>query len=395
MNDQDSQGQGAQTQEGQGRLLAHVPTASQLRFWLILLAVTLVCVYLLRSVLLPFVAGMAVAYLLDPICDRLENWKLSRTWATSIVTVVFVLVCILVLLLVIPAVVGQIATLIERAPDYLAAIQREVSALVEMLRDRIDAGTEEKIRTVLGGSADKIFAWVTEVLGGIISGGVAFFNFVALMVITPVVAFYLLRDWDRMVAKADDWLPRKHQETIRRLAQEVDETLAGFLRGQGMVCLSLAVFYALGLTLAGLDFGLVVGLIAGFLSFIPYVGSLVGLVLSVGLALAQFDSWISVGIVAVIFFIGQAVEGNVLTPKLVGEKVGLHPVWVMFALLAGGALFGFVGVLLAVPVAAIVGVGVRFALSQYRLSSYYTGHASDLDGGPQEAAQSGGRDATP
>jgi predicted PurR-regulated permease PerM len=395
MNDQDSQGpdpqgQGAQAQEGQGRVVAHVPTASQLRFWLILLAVTLICVYLLRSVLLPFVAGMAVAYLLDPICDRLEKWKLSRTWATSIVTVCFILICILVLLLVIPAVVSQIATLIERAPDYLAAIQREVAALVEVLRDRIDAGTEEKIRSVLGGSADKVFAWATEVLGGIISGGVAFFNFIALMVITPVVAFYLLRDWDRMVAKADDWLPRKHQQTIRRLATEVDETLAGFLRGQGMVCLSLAVFYAAGLTLAGLDFGLVVGLIAGFLSFIPYVGSLVGLVLSVGLALAQFDNLLSVGIVAVVFFIGQAIEGNVLTPKLVGEKVGLHPVWVMFALLAGGALFGFVGVLLAVPVAAIVGVGVRFALSQYRLSAYYTGHD-----GPQEAAQDGGQDATP
>jgi predicted PurR-regulated permease PerM len=281
---------------------------------------------------------------------------------------------------VIPAVVSQIATLIERAPDYLAAIQREASALIEMLRDRLDPGTQQKLKSVLGGSADKILTWATEVLGGIISGGVAFFNFVALMVITPVVAFYLLRDWDRMVAKADDWLPRRHQETIRRLAREVDETLAGFLRGQGMVCLSLATFYAIGLTLAGLDFGLVVGLIAGFLSFIPYVGSLVGLVLSVGLALAQFDSWISVGVVAVVFFVGQALEGNVLTPKLVGEKVGLHPVWVMFALLAGGALFGFVGVLLAVPVAAIVGVGVRFALSQYRLSPYYTGHHGGPDG---------------
>jgi len=380
MNDIDPGTQVSGEQKDEARAVRHVPTASQLRFWLILLAITLVCVYLLRSVLLPFVAGMAVAYLLDPVCDRLETWKLSRTWATSIVTVVFVLLCIAVLLLVIPAVVSQIATLIERAPDYLAAIQRELAAMIEMLQDRLDAGTQQKLKSVLGGSADKIFSWITEVLGGIISGGVAFFNFVALMVITPVVAFYLLRDWDRMVAKADDWLPRKHQETIRRLAREVDDTLAGFLRGQGMVCLSLAVFYAIGLTLAGLDFGLVVGLIAGFLSFIPYVGSLVGLVLSVGLALAQFDNLISVGIVAVVFFVGQALEGNVLTPKLVGEKVGLHPVWVMFALLAGGALFGFVGVLLAVPVAAIVGVGVRFALSQYRLSSYYTGHHDDADG---------------
>ena len=356
-----------------------VPSASQLRFWLILLVVTLVCVYLLRGVLLPFVAGMAVAYLLDPVCDRLERWKLSRTWATTVVTICFVLLCVLVLLLVIPAVVSQVATFVERAPDYLSALQREATVLLEMLRDRLDPGTQEKLQSLLRSSADKVFSWTTEVLGGIISGGVAFFNFIALLVITPVVAFYLLRDWDRMVAKADDSLPRRHQATIRRLAGEVDETLAGFLRGQGTVCLSLAVFYAIGLTLAGLDFGLLVGLIAGFLSFIPYVGSLVGLMLSLGLALAQFDSWISVAIVAAVFFVGQALEGNVLTPKLVGERVGLHPVWVMFALLAGGALFGFVGVLLAVPVAAVVGVGVRFAFGQYRLSPYYTGQGGEGD----------------
>lgn len=385
MSAQGPQTHDAEGQGKEGRIVSHVPTASQLRFWLILLVVTLICVYLLRSILLPFVAGMAVAYLLDPVCDRLEQWKLSRTWATAIVTVCFILLCVAVLLLVIPAVVSQIAVLIERAPDYLAAIQRELSVLMEMLRDRLDPGTQERVKSVIGGSADKVFSWATDVLGGIISGGVAFFNFVALAVITPVVAFYLLRDWDRMVAKADDWLPRKHQETIRELARQVDETLAGFLRGQGTVCLSLAAFYAIGLTLAGLDFGLVVGLIAGFLSFIPYVGSTVGLFLSLGLALAQFDSWLSVAVVAVVFFVGQAIEGNVLTPKLVGDRVGLHPVWVMFALLAGGALFGFVGVLLAVPVAAVVGVGVRFALSQYRLSPYYTGR----DGLPGESGGDG------
>ncbi|MEQ9608153.1 MAG: AI-2E family transporter [Kiloniellaceae bacterium] len=365
MNDADPATPGANEGEPQaGRRRARMPIASQLRFWLIILAVTLACVYLLRGVLLPFVAGMAVAYLLDPVCDRLETWKLSRTWATTVVTACFILLCVLVLLLVIPAVVNQIATFIERAPDYLDAVQRELAELMAMAQDRLDPNTQQRLKSALGGSADKLFTWATDVLGGIISGGVAFFNFVALLVITPVVAFYLLRDWDRMVAKADDWLPRRHQATIRDLAHEVDETLAGFLRGQGTVCIVLAVFYAIGLTLAGLEFGLVVGLIAGFLSFIPYVGSMVGLVLSVGLALAQFDSYLSVAIVAGVFFIGQAIEGNVLTPKLVGERVGLHPVWVMFALLAGGALFGFVGVLLAVPVAAIVGVGVRVARGQ-------------------------------
>lgn len=390
MSDQDPQRQAAEGEESGSRSIVRVPTASQLRFWLILLVITLICVYLLRSVLLPFVAGMAVAYLLDPVCDRLERWKLSRTWATVIVTVFFILLVALVLVLVMPSVISQIATFVHRAPDYLSAIQGEVADLMEALRSRLDADTEQRLQSALRNSVDKVFSWTTDVLGGIISGGVAFFNFVALLVITPVVAFYLLRDWDRMVTKADDWLPRKHQATIRRLAREVDETLAGFLRGQGAVCLTLATFYAAGLTLAGLDFGLVVGLIAGFLSFIPYVGSLVGLLLSVGLAVAQFDSFLSVGIVAAVFFVGQAIEGNVLTPKLVGDRVGLHPVWVMFALLAGGALFGFVGVLLAVPVAAVVGVGVRFALSQYRLSTYYTGH-----GGSSEDPRGGGQGTTP
>ena len=363
--------------------------ARSFRFWLILLVVVLICTYLLRSVLLPFVAGMAVAYLLDPVCDRLERWKLSRTWATTIVTAAFLLICVVILLILIPAVVSQIVTLIERAPAYVSAIQREIAELVALLKDRLDPATLERLRGAMGDSANKVIGWATNLLGGLISGGVAFINFVALLVITPVVAFYLLRDWDRLIEKADDALPRKHLETIRGLAKQVDETLAGFLRGQGLVCILLAVFYAIGLTVAGLDFGLVIGLIAGFLSFIPYVGSLVGLFLSVGLALAQFDSFVDVAIVAAVFFVGQAIEGNILTPKLVGEKVGLHPVWVMFALLAGGALFGFVGVLLAVPVAAIVGVGVRFAIAQYRESHYYTGESGSGGGeqatGPDEA----------
>lgn len=360
------------------------PIARSLRFWLFLLIVVLLLTYLLRSVLLPFVAGMAVAYLLDPVCDRLERWKLSRTWATTIVTVLFVLICVMILVILVPAVVGQITALIERAPAYLGAIQREIGEAIAMLQDRLEPEALQRLQEALRGSADKMIAWATSLLGGVISGGVAFFNFLALLVITPVVAFYLLRDWDRIVHQVDDALPRKHLQTIRVLGREVDDTLAGFLRGQGMVCFILAGFYAIGLTVAGLDFGLIVGLIAGFLSFIPYVGSLVGLFLSVGLALAQFDSFVDVAIVAAVFFVGQAVEGNFLTPKLVGEKVGLHPVWVMFALLAGGALFGFVGVLLAVPVAAIVGVGVRFAIAQYRLSPYYTGLPGS-PAGPGEA----------
>ena len=350
----------------------------QLRFWLIGFAVFLVALYLLRGVLLPFVAGMAVAYLLDPVCDRLEAWGLSRTLATTVLTVLFLVVAVAAVVLLIPVLAGQVASLLERVPDLIEALRGLSTRLLAIVEARVDPAMIERIEGAVAGSADRLVAWGTKFLGQVISGGVALANLISLLVITPVVAFYLLRDWDRIVARIDAWLPREHAETIRERVREVDRTLAGFLRGQGTVCLILGLFYAIALSIAGLDFGLVVGLVAGLLSFIPYVGAIIGLVLSVGLALLQFDDWLRVAIVAGIFFVGQAVEGNFLTPKLVGESVGLHPVWIIFGLLAGGALFGFVGVLLAIPAAAVIGVGVRFALDRYLQSPYYRG-----GGGPE------------
>ncbi len=347
-----------------------------LRFWLIGLTVFLVAVFLLRSVLLPFVAGMAVAYLLDPVCDRLEARKLSRTVATTLVTLAFVFVSIIAFLLVLPALVTQIARLVKRVPVYIEKMTALIGRLLELIETQVDSAMASKVQGALSGSSDQVISWVTGALTSVVSGGVAFVNLMSLLIITPVVAFYLLRDWDDLVERIDGWLPRKHAPVIRELAKQVDETLAGFLRGQGLVCLLLGVFYAIGLTLAGLDFGLIVGLVAGALSFIPFVGSIIGMVLSVGLAIFQFDSWIWIAVVAAVFFLGQILEGNFLTPKLVGERVGLHPVWVIFGLLAGGTLFGFVGVLLAVPVTAIIGVGVRFALGRYLASPYYLGGES-------------------
>ncbi len=349
-----------------------------LRFWLIGLVVFLLALYVLRGVLLPFVAGMAVAYLLDPICDRLEAWGLSRTLATTLLTVLFLVLAVAAILLLVPVLAGQVANLLERVPDYAEALRGQLAKLLAVLEARVDPAMIERIQGAAVGSADQLVAWATKVLGRVISGGVALANLISLLVITPVVAFYLLRDWDRIIARIDSWLPREHAETIRAQARDVDRTLAGFLRGQGTVCLILGVFYAIGLSIAGLDFGLVIRLVAGLLSFIPYVGAIVGLLLSVGLALVQFDDWLRIAVVAGIFFVGQAVEGNFLTPKLVGESVGLHPVWIIFGLLAGGTLFGFVGVLLAIPVAAAIGVGVRFALDRYMQSPYYHG-----GGGPK------------
>ena len=350
----------------------------QARFWLIGLAITLVALYLLRGVLLPFVAGMAVAYLLDPICDRLEKWGLSRTLATTVLTVLFLLLVVAALMLLVPVIAGQLANLVERSPAFAKTLREQISHLLAVVESRVDPAIVERIHAALAGSADRLFSWVTDAVAGVLTGGAAVANTLSLLIITPVVSFYLLRDWDRIASTVDGWLPPATAPTLRKLTREVDMTLAGFLRGQGTVCLVLGIFYALGLTLAGLDFGLVIGVIAGVLSFIPYVGSIVGLLLSVGLAILQFKVLLPVAIVAGIFFAGQALEGYVLTPRLVGRSIGLHPVWVIFAILAGGALFGFVGVLLAVPVAAVVGVGARFALARYLDSSYY-----DNQGGPK------------
>jgi predicted PurR-regulated permease PerM len=231
----------------------------------------------------------------------------------------------------------------------------------------------ERLRAAAGNYAGDVAGWIAKVISGILSRGLALFDVLSVMFITPVVAFYLLRDWDLMVHKVDGWLPRHHADVVREQVKAVNVTLSGFVRGQATVCLALGALYAAGLTVAGLDFGLVIGLLSGVLSFIPYVGSLFGFVVSVGLALLQFDDLWRVAIVIGIFLFGQAMEGNVLTPKLVGDKVGLHAVWVMFALLAGGSLFGFLGVLLAVPVAAVIGVLTRFALRQYLNSRYYYG----------------------
>jgi predicted PurR-regulated permease PerM len=211
-------------------------------------------------------------------------------------------------------------------------------------------------------------------MGSLVAGGLAIFDIIATLVLTPVVAFYMLRDWDNMVAKVDSWLPRRFAGTIRQLGHDADHSIAGYLRGQALVCMILGAFYAVSLALVGLEFGLVIGIVAGVITFLPYVGSLVGGVLAIGMALAQFPpDWVSVAIVAGIFVFGQAVEGNYLSPKLVGDRVGLHPVWIMFALLAGGSLFGFVGILIAVPTAAVVGVIVRHLIGRYRESAIYRG----------------------
>lgn len=349
----------------------------RLRFWLIGAAAFLVLLYLLRGVMLPFVAGMAVAYFLDPLADRLERAGLSRLLATLIITLVFFGLLVLGLTLLAPMIQQQALTFVHNVPSYAEALQTRLMPLVEEIYRHLSPEDLDKLRASAGAYAGTAVTWGLGVVKGVLSGGIAVMSILSLLFITPVVTFYLLRDWDVMVRKVDSWLPRHHAETIRFELREIDRTIAGFVRGQAIVCMVLAVFYGAGLTLTGLDLGLMIGLFTGLGAFVPYVGMLIGLIASVGLALAQGGEWHLLGGVGLVFLVGNMLEGNFLTPKLVGDRVGLHPVWIIFSLLAGGALFGFVGILLAVPAASVIGVLTRFALDNYMKSSLYDGGAGD------------------
>lgn len=352
----------------------------QLRFWIIGLVVLIVVLFFLRGILLPFVAGMAIAYFLDPLCDRIEKMGCSRTWATTIVTALFLLAVMALAAVLLPPLEAQLVDFFGQLPTYIQAVTAKLGPLLKALRSHLPASAAPSMSDVTG-YLGRIAGWGADSLGTILNGGFALANLVSLIFITPIVTFYLLRDWDKITMKLDLWLPRDHANEIRGQLHEIDRTLAGFARGQATVCLCLALYYGLGLSLIGLDFGLALGLLAGLLSFIPFVGSFLALVGSIGLALAQFGTWQGVAMVVGVCAVGQVIEGYVLTPKLVGDRVRLHPVWVIFALLAGGTLFGFVGLLLAVPVAAVCGVLARYSLSHYLASRIYRGDTPPLDSG--------------
>ena len=343
-------------------------------YWLVGLAAFIAALYALSAILLPFVAGIAIAYLLDPVTDVLEKWRLPRWAAAALVTFGSILVVVAGVLLLIPLLQTQLLDFVERIPQYADLVRERAMRLLEFLQARLSAAEMDALRAKIGAFAGRdAIAWLGGVLGGLWGGGVALLNVLSLMVITPIVTFYLLRDWDLLVARIDGWLPRRHADVIREQMRLIDRSLSGFVRGQLMVCLMLGVFYAIGLTVVGLDFGLVIGLATGLVSFVPYFGMLAGFVVGIGVAVAQFGSWVPVALVAAVFVIGQFVEGNFVTPRVVGNRIGLHPVWLIFALLAGGALFGFTGLLLAVPVAAVLGVLVRFSLERYLASEAYRG----------------------
>ncbi|MBN8185772.1 AI-2E family transporter [Salipiger thiooxidans] len=346
-----------------------LPVRAQLKYWGIAAIAFAVVLWFLGDVLLPFVLGGAIAYFLDPVADRLERAGMNRGMATGTITIGAVVLFVILALAVAPALARQTSQLIDTAPELFRQLQ---SFLTTHFPSIMVEGSP--VRETLVSIGETIKERGAQLVDTVLSSAMSLINILLLFVIVPVVAVYMLLDWDNMVARVDELLPRDHAPVIRNLAREIDATLAGFIRGMGSVCLILGTYYAVTLWLVGLNFGLVVGVVAGMLTFIPYVGAIVGGALAIGLALFQFwGDWVWIAVVAGIFFFGQFLEGNFLTPKLVGESVGLHPVWLILALSVFGSLFGFIGMLVAVPLAASLGVIMRFLVGQYTDSKLYRG----------------------
>ena len=352
------------------------------QYWVGVFAAFFALLWLLSDVLFPFVVGIGLAYLLDPIADRLEKWKWPRWAASAVLTLLAVLTVVAALLIIIPLLQSQLVELSTRVPGYLGALRAHAAELIATMQSHLtDADISALKQKISDSSGPDSIVWVGRVLAKIWGGGVALLNLLSLLVITPIVMFYLLRDWDQIVGAIGSWLPQRQAQTIRDQVCEIDSVLSAFARGQFTVCIVSGVFYAVGLSVIGLDFGFIIGFGTGLISFVPYFGMLVGCVAGVGVAIAQFGEWQPVILVAVVFLVGQFLEGNFVTPKLVGDKIGLHPVWILLALLAGGAVFGFTGILLAIPAAAVIGVLSRFGISQYLKSAAYLKDDSDNEAG--------------
>jgi predicted PurR-regulated permease PerM len=346
-----------------------------------LLAITAVIVYLiwlLAPVLMPFAVAAMLAYLGDPLVDRLERLGLNRMWSATIVFVVIMLAVIGVLVLLIPLIARQVENLIGNLPRYGDWAQNTVWPWLQA-RLHLDPHTfdSDRLLTAIKEHMASIGGVATAVLGKVSRSGLGIAMWLTNLVLIPVVAFYLLRDWDRLVAKIDGMLPRSIQPTVAHLASESDKILGAFVRGQLLVMLALGIFYGAGLGMVGLSVGVLIGMVAGLLSFVPYLGFIIGFVAAIIAALVQYGDWTHVLLVCGVFAVGQLLEGYVLVPKLVGDKIGLHPVAVMFAVLAGGYLFGFLGVLLALPAASVFMVLLRYLIERYRLSELYNEEGPD------------------
>ncbi len=360
--------------------VAPATTKQNLMFWGGLFLALIVALFVFRGVLMPFIAGLVIAYLLDPFATKLQKLGLNRLGASLLILVIFVLLVITILVFAVPQLTNQMSSLLEKLPGYATRLQVLAIEQGGPLLEKIGGKTalqdfESSMRNVLS----QLISYFGTFLSSLWSGGQAIIGVFSLLIVTPVVTFYLLLDWHEIMETVDSWIPLRQRDTVRAIAYDINRAIAGFLRGQGLVCLILASYYGVGLTLTNLNFGFLIGSLTGLLSFIPYVGALTGLVLAVTVAIVQFwPDGTSIFLVIGVFVAGQFLEGNILSPKLVGESVGLHAVWLMFSLFAFGSLFGFVGLLIAVPLAAAVGVLVRFGIRQYLASGLYGSRIVDV-----------------
>ena len=362
--------------------MATITAQRQLIFWGAVLVVFIGIVYLLREILLPFVLGAAIAYLLSPLINRMCGEGMSRRFAVVIILGVFFLIVGLIAAAVGPLLYREISDLIQNIPVYMERLTEFVRPASERLMEYIGNRKQVDVNAVLAEHAAPAATVAGQVALGIIAGGYALFHAVTVLVITPVVAYFMMKEWNKIVATAKGLIPLDRRQTVIGIMQRIDRKLSGFIRGQLSVMSVLGLVYAISLSIAGLQYGLLIGIIAGLLSVIPMIGSAIGLIAGLGVAFFQTDGDLTyMAIVAGIFVLGQLIEGNLLTPVLVGESIGLHPLWIFFALMAGASLFGILGMLLAVPVAAIISVLIEFSVGLYKGSVYYTGHNPKVSNG--------------
>jgi predicted PurR-regulated permease PerM len=341
-------------------------------FWIAVLIAFAAVVVLLRGILLPFVAALVLAYLLDPVAKRIDRLGVGRLAATLTIVLPVVIAIVVLLALTVPIIVRELGHFIENLPLYIRRLHALANSSSHPWVSKIIGEGLGEVEHSIGAFTAQASASFETFLRSIWSGGQALISMLSLVVVTPIIACYLLYHWNTMIAAIDNWVPRARQETVRALAREIDESIGGFVRGQSALCLILAVFYAAALHLIGLKHGALIGFAAGVIGFIPYVGSLLGLVVSTSIAIAQFwPNWTLIWVVPTVFFIGQSLGDYVLAPYLISRRVHLNPVWVIFALYVFGYLFGFAGLMVAMPAAAAIGVLVRFALREYYASPLY------------------------
>lgn len=346
-------------------------TASKVGFWAGFFVLFIAFIWIFNEILTPFILGIAIAYLLDPVVRKFSYKGVPR-WATALVilTIFFGLLSLL-FVLVAPVAFRQTQTLIEQIPNYAQNLLDYAAPYLGWIQDRVGSDYMSQISEYIKGSGDSLGGVAGGIVGGAVAGGKFVVEAATTLALTPLVAFFMMKEWPNMVKWVQSLYPRQHAQLIKGLTHQIDTKLAGFIRGQITVAFTLGVIYAIALSIAGLNYGFLIGLGAGIFSIIPLVGSTLGLVVGIIVAYFQTGDLVYTGIIGAIFMAGQFIEGNFLAPKMVGDSVGLHPLWVMFALLAGGSLFGIVGMLLAVPVAAVIGVLVGFAIDKYKASPLY------------------------